>query len=188
MKHFPATTLILDGIFGSHRRWEGLRRRLEKEVGPASIWRYANFGNRGLEELGEALAQKISGLAGPVNLVGYSMGGLVVREALRCAPHLEVRRVALLCSPHSGSLVAWCLPLKAVRQMRPRSAFLQRLHAAEWKPQTLAVWCPGDLMVLPSRSAKWDRAHHIHRCDIPAHAWPIYSKSIHQKIADFLAT
>lgn len=187
MSFAPATTLILDGIFGSHRRWEGLRRRVEKQVGPATIWHYANYGTRGLEELGEALARRISEIEGPVNLVGYSMGGLVVREAMRCAPHLPVHRVALLCSPHAGSLVAWCLPLKAVRQMRPQSAFLRQLNAAEWRPRTLVVWCPGDLMVLPSHSARWDRAHQVHRCDIPAHAWPVYSRSIHQKVARFLA-
>lgn len=185
MDHAPTKTVILDGIFGSHLRWEHLRSRLEKQVGPSLIWQYRNSGRVGLDTLGAMLGEYLLAQNEPVNLVGYSMGGLVVREALRSHPELLVRRVALVCSPNSGSLAAWLLPFKAAQQMRPGSAFLKRLDSVDWQPPTLAIWCPGDLMVLPAHSAKWAKAQEVYSYGVPAHAWPIYSPSIHRKITDF---
>ncbi|HEU4678459.1 MAG TPA: hypothetical protein VFS35_02985, partial [Terrimicrobiaceae bacterium] len=76
-------TIIIDGIWGSHKRWERLRGRIEKEVGPCAIWRYDNSGRTSIESLASALTQELKRAKHPVNLIGYSMGGLVVREALR---------------------------------------------------------------------------------------------------------
>ena len=135
-------TFILDGIWGSHSRWERLRSRVVSEVGPCRIWRYDNSGRSSIESLGKALATELKQLDAPVNLVGYSMGGLVVREALRQMPGLKVRRVALLNSPNYGSAAACLLPLSACREMRPGSAFLKKLNAAPWTYPTLATWCP----------------------------------------------
>ena len=107
----PAQTLILDGIWGSHSRWERLRNRITTEVGPCRIWRYDNSGRTSLESLAADLSTELQRIDAPVNLVGYSMGGIVVREALRQAPGLKVRRVVLLNSPHYGSASAMFLPL-----------------------------------------------------------------------------
>ncbi|HEY5813609.1 MAG TPA: hypothetical protein VIT23_13255, partial [Terrimicrobiaceae bacterium] len=46
-----AQTLIIDGIWGSHKRWERLRSRIAKEVGPCKIWRYDNSGRASIESL-----------------------------------------------------------------------------------------------------------------------------------------
>ena len=146
----PTRTLILDGIWGSHSRWERLRSRIAADVGPCTIWRYDNSGRTSIESLGSALASELHRMNVPVNLVGYSMGGLVIREAFRQMPGLKVRRVALLNSPHNGSAAAALLPLAACRDMRPGSAFLKRLNAAPWTHPTLATWCPFDLMVVPA--------------------------------------
>lgn len=182
-----AQTLILDGIWGSHSRWERLRTRIASEVGPCRIWRYDNSGRTSLESLAADLSAELKRINGPVNLIGYSMGGLVVREALRQAPGLKVRRVALLNSPHYGSAAAMFLPLSAVREMRPGSAFLKRLNAAAWNYPTLATWCPLDLMVVPGSSGRWKKASILLRSDVPMHIWPIVSVSIHRSIAAFLA-
>ena len=99
----PAQTFILDGIWGSHSRWERLRCRIAAEVGPSRIWRYDNSGRASIESLGAELASELKRVNAPINLVGYSMGGLVVREALRQTPALKVRRVVLLNSPNYGS-------------------------------------------------------------------------------------
>jgi pimeloyl-ACP methyl ester carboxylesterase len=182
-----ATTLILDGIWGSHSRWERLRSRIAAEVGPCRIWRYDNSGRASIELLGTALASELRRINAPVNLVGYSMGGLVIREAFRQNPKLKVRRIALLNSPHNGSVAAWLIPLSACREMRPGSAFLKRLNATPWTHQTLATWCPLDLMVVPGSSARWKEASTLMRLDFPLHIWPIVSGRIHQSITAFLA-
>jgi pimeloyl-ACP methyl ester carboxylesterase len=184
----PTQTLILDGIWGSHSRWERLRNRIATEVGPCRIWRYDNSGRTSLESLGADLSAELKRIDVPVNLVGYSMGGLVVREALRQAPGLKVRRVALLNSPHYGSASAMFVPLSACREMRPGSAFLKRLNAAAWTYPTLATWCPFDLMVLPGSSGRWKGASVVLRSDVPMHIWPIVSVTIHRYVASFLAS
>jgi len=185
----PVThTLILDGIWGSHSRWERLRRRIATQVGPCRIWRYDNSGRASIEALGKALAAELKPLTAPVNLVGYSMGGLVVREALRQTPELKVRRVALLNSPHYGSVAACLLPLSACREMRPGSAFLKQLNAAPWTYPTLATWCPYDLMVFPGSSGRWKKASIVLRSDVPMHLWPVLSVEIHRSVTAFLVS
>lgn len=180
-------TVILDGIWGWHSRWEKLRARLEAATGSCAIWKYDNSGRTPLEQLGGDLCAALRKFDAPFCAVGYSMGGLVIREALRQDPRLPLRRAAFLHTPHAGSLAAHLLPLPAGQDMRPGSAFLRRLDAAAWTVPTLATWCPGDLVVLPGRSARWTGAKHILRSDVPAHAWPLVSGSIHARIAAFLA-
>ena len=180
-------TLIIDGIWGSHRRWERLRSRIAQEVGPCTIWRYDNSGRVSIEALGKALSSELRQLDAPVNLVGYSMGGLVIREALRQNPGSKVEKVALLNSPHHGSAAAFLVPLSACREMRPGSAFLRQLNAAPWTYPTLVTWCPFDLMVFPGSSGRWDKASVLLRSDVPMHLWPVFSVEIHRSIIAFLS-
>jgi triacylglycerol lipase len=183
----PTQTLIIDGIWGSHRRWERLRSRIDKEVGPCTIWQYDNSGRVSLEALGKALSAELRQLDSPVNLIGYSMGGLVIREALRQSPGAKVEKVALLNSPHRGSAAAFFVPLSACREMRPGSAFLRQLDAAPWTYPTLVTWCPYDLMVFPGSSGRWDKANVLLRSDVPIHLWPVFSVQIHRSIIAFLS-
>lgn len=181
------TTLILDGIWGSHGRWGILSRRIESCVGPCSIWRYENSGRTSLRVEGLRLREALEAMPGPINLVGYSMGGLVIRSALREAPHLNVRRVAFLHSPHNGSLAACALPFAACREMRPGSSFLAELDAAPWEIPTLATWCPFDAIVVPGASACWKKAGVQIQSLVPAHAWPVVSPEIHRAVSEFFA-
>jgi len=180
-------TLILDGIWGAPARWEPLRKKLSRAVGPSVIWPYNSSGTASLEQLAKMLAADLLAHGAPLHLVGYSMGGLIVREALRQNPRLPVRSVALLHTPHYGSLAGYFLPLTACREMRPGSSFLRRLNAAPWPHRTLVTWCPWDLMVLPGHSACWKMATRTIRCDLPAHNWPILSSRIHAEIVRFFS-
>lgn len=180
------TTFILDGIWGWHSRWESLRLRVEESVGPCKIWHYDNTGRTSLEVLGSRLAAELAALEEPFHLVGYSMGGLVVREAMRQAPGLPLQRSVLLHAPHCGTMTALLLPLAACREMRPGSSFLRRLEAEPWERETLATWCPGDLVIVPGVSARWHKASRHIRSDVPAHAWPVVSPSLHRAVIRFL--
>ena len=177
---------ILDGIWGNHRRWQGLARHLESRGATPRIWEYDNSGRTGLGEAGACLAAELTAARHRVHLVGYSMGGLVVREAVRRAPGQSVGRVALLNSPHAGSVFARMIPLPAAREMRPGSGFLSDLDRSPWEPATLAVWCPFDLVVVPGHSARWARATKLVRSIVPAHVWPVFSPRLHREIGDFL--
>ena len=76
-----------------------------------------------------------------VDVVGYSMGGIVARYAadmwetlppdVRPAKRLNVRRVYTIATPHRGARLARWLPLDASAwAMRPTSVMLDRLDAA----------------------------------------------------------
>jgi hypothetical protein len=71
----------------------------------------------------------------PVDLVGHSMGGLVIRAALAGVqdggdgwpPNLLVPRVVTIASPHDGTPSALGCTDEQCRDMRPGSAFLTGL-------------------------------------------------------------
>jgi len=181
-------TYILDGIWGNHVRWVPLCRRIGDDC---RNWHYDNSGKTPISVLGAELAAELSTnveSGKTVNLVGFSLGGLMIREALRIAPETPVRRVVLIHTAHRGSETGRLAPpaLPACRDIIPNSTFLRRLDTAEWNYETLAIWCPGDLMVIPGWSAKFPKATTLLRCDVPAHAWPVVSKTYHDTIVRFL--
>ena len=180
------STLILDGIWGRPWRWGRLRRRIVESGGAAEIFRYDCWGRVEFEELGRRLAGEIRQRGGEVNLVGFSMGGLVVRAAHLVDRTLPIRRAVFLNSPLRGSWLAKLLPWPGIRQMRPGSAFMRAIEGAEWTAPTLSVWCPLDLMVIPGTSARWEEAGECVCCWVPAHIWPVYSRRVHERVVEFL--
>ena len=180
-------TFILDGIWGRPRRWEPLRATLEDRVGPATIYRYDCSGFVSFEELGGQLATAIRSRGAPVNLVGYSMGGLVIRSAHLVDSSLPIRRAAFMNSPHGGSWLACLLPLAGVRQMRPFDPYMKRLAAHTWDVPTLTIWNPVDGIIVPGRNTRWDGAGEHVRCGVPIHYWPILSKPLQRRVVEFLA-
>jgi hypothetical protein len=181
-----STTLILDGIWGRPRRFHPLRDLLRAECGPAEVHHYNATGLRQFEELGGQLAAKVESLGGPVNVVAFSMGGIVLRAAHLLRPTLPLRRTVFLNCPHKGSWLAYALAFRGVKQLRPSSSLMRQLGAQTWPHPTLSVWCPGDLMVLPGQSARFDCASHLVRSNVPLHTWPIWSKSLRRQVVEFL--
>lgn len=183
--------ILIDGWWGNHVRMELLRVRLSSAFTQgacqAAIWPYDSSGRHPLEEIGAIFADHLRRFEEPFHIVAYSMGGLVVREALRQAPELPLSRAVFLHTPHRGTWMGHLLGLPAVRQMRPGSAFLKKLEAVSWKVPTLNVWCPGDLIVVPGWNARWAGATREIRCDVPAHTWPLVSRGLHRSIGNFLA-
>ena len=185
----PTTTLFLDGIWGRPKRFSRMRKIVEECGGPTEIFPYDCSGIGCLEEEGRKLAHAVKLRGEPVNIVGFSMGGLVVRAAALADPNIQYRRAVFINSPHRGSYLSYLLPfpkLRGIQQLRPESDLLRRLNAAAWNIPTLAVWCPLDLMILPGKNARWDKANQLIRCDIPVHTWPIHSPSIQRRITAFL--
>jgi hypothetical protein len=181
-------TLIIDGIWGRPWRWEKLRKRIESTVGPAEIFWYDATGLKGLDVLGGRLMEKIARADGRVNVVAHSMGCLVARAARLHAPDFHFNRAVFMNGPLSGTFAAYCLPLPAIRQMRPGSEFLRSLDLVErdWKTPTMVTWCRGDVMILPNRSMRWEHATCEHRFRMPAHAWPRWSRRVQNSILSFL--
>jgi triacylglycerol lipase len=94
----------------------------------------------------------------PVDLFGFSMGGLIHRVYVQQMGGVgRVRRMMTVATPHRGSLTPTLLPSKpALRQMCRGSDLLTALNA-DLSPlrqlDFLALWTPFDLSVLPGDAA-----------------------------------
>jgi pimeloyl-ACP methyl ester carboxylesterase len=93
-----------------------------------------------------------------VDLVGHSMGGLVIRSYLAGGGgRNKVRRVVTLGSPHSGSKLSVFGPGSAAKEMRPDSPFLAWLNGIEPEISEgghfYTIYTVMDNMVLPNESA-----------------------------------
>jgi triacylglycerol esterase/lipase EstA (alpha/beta hydrolase family) len=182
------TTLILDGIFGRPSRFGPLRRLLESTCGPTEVFHYNSTGFVRFEELAQRLCHRIEEIGHPVNVLGFSMGGIVIRTAHLLCPSLPIRRAVFLNSPHAGSRLAYIMPLApGVRQLWPGSSLMQQLDQADWTIPTLVTWCPLDAAIIPAHSANWPKATESIRCPFPLHTWVVGSPRIHQRIAAFLS-
>jgi len=180
-------SLILDGIWGRPRRWEPLRRALAENVGPAEIFDYDSSGMRRFESLAEKLIARVRTLNQPVNLIGFSMGGLVIRTAALLAPDLPIRCAVFLNTPHAGSLLAHLAPLPGIRQLRPSSDLMRKLRNQSWTIPTLIVWNRFDTAVIPGYNTRWQIACASETpCGVPLHVWPIFSSKLRDQIVRFV--
>jgi hypothetical protein len=182
----PPKILILDGIFGSHHRWESLRRKLDKEVAETSIWEYDNRGHTAPSVLGQRLAEWLDKEPKEVAFVGYSMGGMIVREAARLRDDKKIKAAAFLHCPHQGTMLgqagAW-LNLPAAKELKMGSDFLRGLPKHRFP--ILTTWSPYDLVIIPGVSASMACEKSV-RIDIPAHNAPVWAPSIHREVMGFL--
>ncbi|MGY6528907.1 MAG: esterase/lipase family protein [Cyanobacterium sp.] len=92
-----------------------------------------------------------------INLIGFSMGGLVTRYYLqRLGGTEKVDKYINISAPNNGTFMAYLLPLRGVCQMRPLSNFLLDLNkditTSLSKVKCLFLWTPFDLMIIPAKS------------------------------------
>jgi triacylglycerol lipase len=117
--------------------------------------------------------------AARVDLVGFSAGGLVVRTLLaEPGRAVRARRVVLLGTPNHGAELATSaaafdpgLCTGACAQLRPGSAFLNRLNRGDETPPGPAftsVWTAVDQTVTPPVSAVLDGATNVRLQDVCA--------------------
>ncbi|MGJ4728500.1 esterase/lipase family protein [Luteimonas sp. SDU101] len=123
--------LLIHGIWNARLWLLPLARKLRAAGLDARVWGYRSVFDDPAHAA-RALADRLRG--GPtVDLLGYSLGGLVALEALRAEPDLPVRRVVCLGSPLCGSCTArslgahrWSSPLLG------RSAGLLQRGLEDW--------------------------------------------------------
>lgn len=87
-----------------------------------------------LDDLGSRLAAHLTAThTAPVDLVGHSMGGLVIQAALHRLPAGTVRRVVTLGTPFAGLPSAIGCAARQCLEMQPGSAWLAASRARGWR-------------------------------------------------------
>ena len=101
-----------------------------------------------------------------IDLVGYSMGGIVSRHyGQRKDKSAKIRHLVTLSSPHHGTWTAHIHFGPATRQMRRGSEFLKQLdnaHRDPSAPRLISFWTATDLIILPASSSKVEGASNRH--------------------------
>ncbi|MDQ3248920.1 MAG: alpha/beta fold hydrolase [Chloroflexota bacterium] len=119
-------------------------------------------GGAGIEVLAAQLAAQIEA-AFPaeqaINLVGFSMGGLICRTYVqKLGGANRTHRLVTVATPHQGTWLAYLYNNRpACLQMRPGSAFLADLNSdltALAQVQFSSIWTPLDLTIMPANSSR----------------------------------
>ncbi len=100
------TVILVHGLWMTDLVMRPLARRLRHRGYRTVLFNYHSL-RKTIHANARALACKVNSLpAGRVHLVGHSLGGLVILQALQDQPGLVNGRVVLLGSPVNGSSVA----------------------------------------------------------------------------------
>jgi pimeloyl-ACP methyl ester carboxylesterase len=113
-----------------------------------------------IDELGQRLAAFLDEATSPVDLVGHSMGGLVVQAALPQLSATAARRIVALGTPFGGLPSAIGCDVRQCVEMQPGSAWLAASQARGWRVD-LAVGSEADQDVPISSSLRVDAPHRV---------------------------
>lgn len=161
--------VLVHGFLENGTAFGFLKRRLEKQGFHCLVPKLTPCDGRGgLDRLAEGLKRDIDAAYGPnepIQIVGFSMGGVVSRYYLQqLGGASRCEQFVTIASPHHGTKTAWLYASKGVEQMRPGSRFLADLAKTEHRLGDMPVVSyrtPLDLVILPAASSHWPRAVNI---------------------------
>jgi triacylglycerol lipase len=188
-------TILVPGWLDNVRTLGRLRTFLEVAGHKALICSpQPSDGSAPIERLAQQLKDYIEGGFGadePVNLFGFSMGGLIGRVYLQdMGGWRRVQKFVTAASPHRGTMTAKLATYQAALQMRPDSEFIMRLNSDLTPLQQVrftSIWSPLDLTIVPANSSilpvgksrrVWSPAHGVMMFD------PNVMRVIAQELAD----
>jgi len=146
-------------------------------------------GRDGLEGLAEKLATAIDVRWGPqqvIDVIGFSMGGLIARYYLQeLGGYRRTRRFFAISAPFAGTFWSHFYPGRGAAQMVPGSGFLTQLEQTADlldEIELYSFWTPFDLVIIPPTSSVWPRAENI-RVFAPCHPCMLWSGELRGLIA-----
>lgn len=154
-------TILVPGFGDTASVLQGLMHFLHQEEMMAyAISPQPSDGTLAIDKLAQQLAAMI-GQTFPadvrLNLVGFSMGGLICRSYVQQFGGLaRTERLITIATPHQGTWTAYSYNRPACRQMRPGSRFLAALNqdlTDLQKLQFTSIWTPFDLTIVPATSS-----------------------------------
>lgn len=154
-------TILVPGFQDDAGRLRALTHWLGQEnLHPHPFAPQPSNGTVEIEVLARQLARYIATTfppSQPVNLFGFSMGGLICRSYVQQLGGVaQTRRLITLATPHWGTYMAYLFNRPACVQMRPGSAFLRDLNQDLTALECLnftSIWTPLDLMIVPAMSS-----------------------------------
>ncbi|WP_299790722.1 triacylglycerol lipase [uncultured Shewanella sp.] len=182
--------VLVHGIFNTGSVLYWMKRQLEAQGYECFTPTIAPLdGRHGIEYASASLKQQIEARFGdkePISLVGFSMGGIVVRHYLQMLGGAgRTVNFFTLSTPHRGSYWAYLpYPSKGMRQLRPGSKLLRTLDANDASLEGVNVfsyWTPIDFTIVPSSSSFWPVAENK-KFFILLHLSVIFSRKIVNEI------
>ena len=161
--------VLVHGFIETGTSFNPLKKRLEKRGFDCIVPKLRpSDGRGGLEHLAQGLKRDIEKAYGPdepIDIVAFSMGGLVTRYYLQeLGGARRCRTFITVATPHDGTQTAWLYPSKGAIQMRPGSEFLTSLKQSEPALGEIPITSYRtrlDLIILPSTNSIWERAENI---------------------------
>jgi triacylglycerol lipase len=153
--------ILVHGIGDNGRTMNWMGRRLRAAGWEVhSVTLKPNLGQIGIDEMAEQVAAFIDQTVprgARIDLVGFSMGGLVSRYYVqRLGGFRRVDHFVSISAPHHGTILACLVPDPACRQMRPGSDFLRDLAGDADRlgcVRCTSLWTPLDLTIIPASSS-----------------------------------
>lgn len=154
-------TILVPGFGDDERVLQGLADFLRRQgVDAYAISPQPSDGTIALDRLTQQLAAAVAQrfpADSTLNLVGFSMGGLLCRSYLQQFGGLtRTARLITIATPHQGTWTAYTYNRPACVQMRPGSPFLTELNrdlSALQRVRFTSIWTPFDLTILPATSS-----------------------------------
>jgi triacylglycerol lipase len=127
----------------------------------------------------------------PLDLVGFSMGGIVGRYYVQRLGGIDrVQRFITISSPHLGTWAAYARLNPGCNQMRPNSPFLLNLNQDAVMLNRInftSIWTPLDLIIVPANSSHLSVGKSI-PVWVGGHAWmmtdPRSIQTVRQSLAE----
>ena len=185
--------VLVHGIKDNSSKMEPMARFLRaKGWDVHTITLHPSWGKIGIDKLALQLEQFIASkipIHKKIDLIGFSMGGLVSRYYLQRLNGIkQVDRFITLATPHLGTWTAWLKQNTGCKQMRPKSAFLRDLNhdlVSLNQIQFTSFWTPLDLMIIPAHSSCTGIGHEI-KVWMPAHPLMVLHPKCIQMVANEL--
>jgi len=138
----------------------------------------------------EAYIQKKFSPEQRIDLLGFSMGGIVSRYYLQRLEGVKrVDRFISIAAPNAGTQVAYLSQRLGCRQMRPDSEFLADLNQDGEKilgqVKFTSIWTPLDLMIIPAQSSRMAIGKEV-VISVPLHRWMVTDPRVLAAVAQAL--
>ena len=164
MTNYKGHLILLHGLWNNSKIFNPLIQKIENKGLKIHVPEFPHdYGRVDLFSLSRLLDEYISRNLGEnkkINLLGFSMGGLIARIWLqKMNGASKTSRFISVGSPHKGTFLAQVVPnylLAGIAQMKRKSSLIEELNydfSSLNNVECISFFCPWDLMVVPGWQA-----------------------------------